>query len=326
MATTSPSIILASTSTTNHRNWINAFSAALDTLGVVKTTDTGQVNLTPTTLALPPSTAGTANLYMATTPVYQIRKLSASGMPDIFIRFEFGIWGNDNTSNAQTAYAYPGLRITVGGGTNGAGVITRVQSDSVAFFDSHSPNESGFTGSASSGSTKPSTVAQVCDFASDGQNYLTIMLGENAPNFENYSVLGFALERTIDPNTGLYDASGWVAYNTHLATSNGGVVWHYGDFVNQREWAGTQVIPAITPPFNIAATGSDVLTFPLIGSTMVPKGAPLAGISYYTAALAAPVAFPMTVYSATHTFKACPRGSTPADSWNTGTKLALRFE
>ena len=324
MTTLTSQIVCAATTAAQHHDWIAAVSAALDTLGVVQTADTGQVDLTTGSVALPASSAGNANAYVSSPAVDQIRKLSAATLPDIYIRFDFGIFGNNNTSQPQALYSYPAIWVSIGKGSDGAGNLTRIQSSgSPAQFASHVNNGSNtFAGSSAPGSTEPSQIAQACDFASDGQNYLTIMMGENAPSYENYSIFNLGIERTINPSTGAYDGDGVCAFCGHAGYDT----WYYSDFVNSREWFAGGNIPSISPPFNIAGSGTEILLFPLIGCTTIPKGSPLVGIAYYSTSISAAVAFPATQYSVSHTYKACPRSLSSADPYATGTKLALRFE
>lgn len=326
MTTLSPDIVLAATTPAQHYAWIAAVSNALDTLGVIRTSDSGQVALGGiTTLPLPTGTGAVSGNFWGT-PVYEIRKLSAAGKPDIFLRIDYGIYYNLGNSASPTQYFYPALNVTVGKGSNGAGLLTALKPNTanVNFMSASSSGFAGtyYAGSSSNNSRLPSAFGQRCDFASDGQNYLTMMIGENAPVGENFSIFDLAVERSIDASTGEYDADGIVAF----AGQAGGSAWYYGDFTNSLQWNGTSGMPAIAPPFNIGTSALIVDIFPFMGCTLVPKGAPTCALSYYSSGVNSPVAFPSTLYGTTHTFKACSRSVCQADPYSTGTKLALRFD
>lgn len=327
MSTQSPNIVLAATTPAQHYNWIAAVSAALDTLGITRTADTGQINLVgQTTIALPTGEgASGGNFYNST---FEIRKLSAVGFADIFIRIDYGIYYNYGNQGASAAeYFYPAMTITLGSATNGAGVLTSFKANTgVPTFQSTASSgyaSTWYAGSSALNSHIPSINPQQCDFASDGQNYLSMMIGENAPVYENYSIFNFALERTLDPATGIHDNAGCHAF---CGQTGGNSVWMYADFANVLQWSGTTGMPSIAPPFNIGVDVSTVDLFPLIGSTLVPKGAPSVSLAYYASGVNSPVTFPATLYSAAQTYKACPRSTASADPYNTGTKLALRFD
>jgi hypothetical protein len=327
MSTLSPSIVLAATTPQQHYNWIAAFSAALDSLGITRTSDTGQIVLTGiSSIALPNEPQGDSGNRYGSPAVYEIRKLAAAGLPTIYLRFDYGVYANDDTDDVEPPYSFPTLQVSVGASTDGAGNIQPFQTGSgVPTFASGNNQGSNnyYTGSSSSGSRMPSPNGQECDFASDGANYLTIMLGENAPAFETRSIFCFGLERSIDPSTGLYNGNGIIALCGHNAGNSN---WMYADCANSQQWNGNGGLPAITPPFPLAGNVNVVDLFPFVGSTNIPQGAPTVALSYYATSISSPVAFPAQLYSAPHTYKACPRSLSNADPYNTGTKLALRFD
>lgn len=338
MSTLSPSIPLAATTPSQHYAWIAAVSAALDSLGITRTSDTGQVVLTGgvSTLPLPPSfwAAGSWIGGNAWNNTYEIRKMSAAGLPDIYLRIDYGVTLNGsfyNISQAQAqTYLYPAIQISVGGSTDGAGNIKSVQTGGTVPTFAAGETATGtsaiqiYKGSSGQNSGLPLPSGQECDFASDGQNYLTIMLGENAPTFESRSVFVFGIERSINPNTGAYDGDGYVAYSGHNA---GNSTWNYGDFTSALSFSGNGGLPALAPPFALAGNVTYVDLFPFAGATSSqPKGAPTMGLSAYGSAIAAPVLFPTQLYSTSHNYKANPRSVVNADPYSTGTRLALRFD
>jgi hypothetical protein len=90
------------------RLWGKALSDAMQALGVTKTADTGQIDWT--TVAAPSS----ANQYMG----YEIRQFTdgLQATNPVIIKFEYG---SSSTSNQR-----PGIRITVGHASDGAGNLT----------------------------------------------------------------------------------------------------------------------------------------------------------------------------------------------------------
>ena len=89
------------------REWLNEFSDSLDAIGLVQTSDTGQINLATVTRPGSNTLAG-----------YQIRRFddSLQATAPIFIRFDFGTGGSATS---------PEIQVSVGTGTNGAGTLTQ---------------------------------------------------------------------------------------------------------------------------------------------------------------------------------------------------------
>lgn len=334
MSTQSPNIVLAANTAAQYYNYAAAISAALDALGVVQTGDTGQMVLAGQSTLPLPSWFATFNatlnyqhdqMAVNSWSQFQIRKLAATGLPTLYLKIYYDLMFNAASPTSTQVNAYPLIRIDLGSGTDGAGNLTPFQNAAPAFSFMSPYTWNGFAGSASSGSSQPSIVAQQCDFASDGQNYLTIMVGENAPSFENKAIFDFAVERTVDPTTGAYDNAGFCAFN---GMGENGLVWGYIDAVNSLQWSGTSAggIPSIAPPFSINNPTGNVDVFQLIGSTMTPKASPLAAVAYYKANVTTPLTFPVTFFGTAHTYKCCARSNVNADPYGTGTRLALRFE
>ena len=88
------------------RAWGSMFSGALAAVGMVQTSDTGQINWSTATRAASGGTAG-----------YEIWRMgdAMQSVFPVFIKFEYGSMSTDKI---------PGMRITVGSGSNGSGSIT----------------------------------------------------------------------------------------------------------------------------------------------------------------------------------------------------------
>jgi hypothetical protein len=327
MTTQTSQIALAATTPQQYHDFIVAFQSGLAAVGLTPTADTGQVDLSAGTVPFPANySSGSGGLYCQNRD-YQIYKMSAAGLPDIYLRFDFGIL--ENYYSAADSLNFPYVQMRAALASDGAGNLSMwVQPQPAGTvvplnnFQSRSSIES-FSGSDAPGTQRPSSNPQACDFASDGQNYLTIMLGEQAPTYEASSLYVVGIERTIDPTSGNYDDAGFVGFcGTGIATT-----WSYVDIANQKEHNGTTSMPSITPPFHIGTNDSTtVYTFPFIGSTIVPKGAPTVGVAYYNLNVTTTLTFQETLYSVPHTYKCCPRSNVGADPYNTGSRIALRFD
>lgn len=192
-------------STAENYNWIKKISDALTAVGCVLTTDTGQINLSGTTVTIPTSPDSTFKQ-----SGYQIRKLERSGFPTLFIRIDYGVRRYNSFSTAANN-VFPAIRITVGTETNGAGVLGGVSTVN----GSKAYSEWGFYYPAE----LPPAGVRPLFFASDGQNYLTMCIdpalaGASANNRPNSTVpFSFALERSVTPETGAYDTDGYVIIN-----------------------------------------------------------------------------------------------------------------
>jgi hypothetical protein len=321
MTTHTAPIVLAATTTNQYHDFIASFLAALIAVGLTQTADTGQVDLSQPTVPFPlnysPNSIG---LYCQDRD-YHVFKMSAAGLPDIYLRFDYGV--TVNIYNQNGAANFPYVQMRVGFATDGAGNLTLWNGVvGVHSFQSRQGYEA-FSGSNVASSLQPSGDPQDCDFATDGQNYLSIMLGENAPVFEGSSLFVLGFERTIDATAGVYDQAGAVGFNGTGSTTT----WCYLDLASQLEHNGNTSMPSICPPFRIGTADSKtVYTFPFIGSTIIPKGAPTVGMAFYNANVNVPLEFQATLYQSAHNYKCNPRSNVGADPYNTGSRIALRFD
>ncbi|MBS0212297.1 MAG: hypothetical protein JSR26_03835 [Proteobacteria bacterium] len=312
MSLQSPSIVLSATSTTLHRNWAKAVSDALTALGVVKTADTGQVNLTGATLAYGPTPPVGNSSYSG----YEMRKMSASGMPDIFLKIHYGTLSN---RVAGAAYYYPFLRVQVGTGSDGAGNLTTFDVNNYIFTSC-----GVFYGGAAPDSCKPYASAQQCYLASDGANYLTIVLGTNAPVFESNDVCLMAFERTITPATGAYNARGVTAYNpssSQADQTNTCVSYAYYDFTNaivSNPTAWNSTLPAQALPWKARwQPGSNANLFPLTVCLPEPMAPPTTILGFYADDMVENTQIPVTLYGTSRTFTTCSRATVWCDPYQT---------
>jgi hypothetical protein len=110
MTTSIYSTAWSNTTDAEFRAWGSALSAAMQTCGLLQSTDTGQINW-----ATVARTAG--NNSVAGYEIYKFTDTLQATSP-VFIKIEYG------TGNVHNNYDSPALWITVGQGSNGTGTLT----------------------------------------------------------------------------------------------------------------------------------------------------------------------------------------------------------
>lgn len=168
------------------RAWGADLSQSFVDVGLVKTTDTGQIDWTTATRVAGGSYAG-----------YEIWRFTDSS---IFLKFEFG--------SAGSSISNPQIRVTVGTGSNGSGTLTGTVSDA--------RNANG-TVSGGSGVSSPGTNRQSLMCYKDGFFGFLLYNGALASNI---SYFFFAVARTTDVN-GTPDSNGAVCYWYASSSSSG---------------------------------------------------------------------------------------------------------
>lgn len=319
-------MILSSINTTVYRNWIKAMSDALTAIGVTKTADTGQVNLTPTTLALPTAAQGLTQSNGAFN-FYEIRQLVSAGKPTIYLKVRYGVYYNNQGTGAN--YYWPAISIEPGSATDGAGNITPFDAGG-SRYGLMTTND--MSGSLSSGSGRPAATTQNCYFASDGANYLNLVIGTNSPAFEVHALAVMGIERTNTPGAATFTFNGnglvmWTGMSSlfdSTTTASGAVpapgglstyTYTLQDFNTQQTVTGG-TIPAQTPPFVYRPNVStDCSIYPV---TVGVNHGPLLGVVGYDANLLIEnTQFAANVYNATRNYVAVVRTSRYADPFNT---------
>lgn len=107
MSTSTPTINFSNTTDAQFRIWSKAVSDALLAVGLVRTTDTGQINFTT---VLRSAAANGVGGY----EIFRFNDAAQAGAP-VFIKMEYG--------NSNQGATVPGFWITVGTATDGAGNI-----------------------------------------------------------------------------------------------------------------------------------------------------------------------------------------------------------
>jgi hypothetical protein len=189
-------VVWRANTTTEYYNCILKLSQAFDAVGVVKTADTGQVNLVGPTLALP-GTLDTTYRFNH----FEMRKLQRSGYPTIYIRIDYGA---RQPSGSFIGSYTPCVKITTGTGTDGAGTLSGPGRQQAIYSGDgyYAPSY------ATPAAPRPIFVA------SDGQNYFTCVLDPSiiGPVTQSNALvpLGFAIERCISASTISYDTDSYL--------------------------------------------------------------------------------------------------------------------
>lgn len=148
------------------RDWGGSFSAALASVGLVQTADTGQINWSTVTRAAASTAAGYE--------IWRFNDSAQSAFP-IFIKIEYG---------SRSSNLVPCVWITVGTGSNGSGTITGI------FCTRHEATGNGSI--VGDGLARTTAISHV-----DG--FLCFELAYGAINWLGSTSIAFmALSRTVD--------------------------------------------------------------------------------------------------------------------------------
>src|ERR1700739_4092260 len=161
----------------NFKAWASAISAFLQTTGsgLSQTADTGQVNWGSI------GSVPTSGNY-----VYEIYK-NTDALSTFYFKIEYGSQGT----------SVPGIRITLGTGTNGAGTLTGTITFAAGV---PGPNKINF-----GALTVPSTVTQYQCYFSAAPGRLSVMMWRDAAATQSSAPLWFGFERSTD-NSGNYNS------------------------------------------------------------------------------------------------------------------------
>lgn len=282
-------------STTENYNWIKKISDALTAVGLALTSDTGQVNLAGPTLAIPSTPDMTFKQ-----AGYQIRKLERSGFPTLFIRIDYGVRRYVGFSTAATN-VFPSIRVTVGTETNGAGVLGGAHTTAAKAY-----SDLGFYVN----SEQPPIGVRPLFFASDGQNYLTMVidpaLAAGSVSYRTSSMvpLVLAIERSVTPETGAYDTDGYVVVNCCSNVPDGESMAAYSVAnIPGAATFWTSYVPAQnTGLFTSSFSAGSTSLFPVTVVLPKPKGPMKSVLYYYRVDIADGYTLNTTMYGETLTF------------------------
>lgn len=262
------------------RAWGSALAAQFAAMGWVQTADTGQINWTT---VLKPAAV---NTFMG----YEIWRMNDSlqATAPVFMRVDYG-----SSSNVLSA----ALNVTVGTGTNGAGVIDPGN------YPLFAPKANG-----------NSAVLQNC-YISGNTNRLALAFSQSNTG----SAFWFSIERSKDAagqDTGDSLLMSW--------TDNGHTGWKQASYQIGVGSQGETGIHALMPAAGTGVGATDTAIYPL----WFPRGPYLPfglnALAYFTADIPALIAITATVYGATHTF--LPLSTAFAGVVVAGQGLLLRWE
>lgn len=200
------------------RAWAQKVHDALAAVGMVQTSDTGQINLSTVTA---PAAAGTSAGY----EIWRFNDALQATAP-VFFKLEYG---------SGTAATNPQLWITVGKGTDGAGNITGV------LFS----RRSGISG----GSTNGNPVGTGTGYASSGAGCCLALL-PFAEGFTGRNQPGFILERSRD-SKGVATGEALVLIATgvfnSVASSTSGVASYEAVAYADTSKSAAGILPVVVP-------------------------------------------------------------------------------
>lgn len=208
MATSAPLIRFNNSTNTLIKAWGSAISQALQAIGLVQTTDTGQINWATTTV-----TATTSSQTFGY-EIYRFNDAFQSTRP-VFIKVVYG------TTDAGPAY--PRLGFFVGTGTDGAGNLTGLQLTARSDMANLSQAFGNFTTSA---------WATPCFLSGDGSSFgIAISNVTNAVSTPaNAGVFFWFFERTRNAdNTPNGDG---LVYGCNLASRQDGLYYNYYNYIS----------------------------------------------------------------------------------------------
>lgn len=337
MTTASFSNVFDSTTDAGFRSWGSAISAALQAVGLVQTTDTGQINWTTVTS---PTGTSAASERIAGYEVYKFNDSLQATKP-IYIKIEYGTYFNANNTPAG---GEPTIYMTMGTGSNGAGTLAGLVTARQRVLG----NNAVFSGSSATPAA-PTTLIP-CYFSGDG-SYFTMALGVTSAGPFSFAIgtafssaitlpAGFpavvVIERTHDTtgvgtsNGAIFMSSNWNSNSNTNATAPT-VLSTFLSFTTSATASSTSALPVGMPGtgFGTGAIGSNQYAWPLVVATPDPQPQCLSALAIYPSDLSPASTFSIPVLGSTHTYLACSGNAAGARSKfsnRPGASLAVRYE
>jgi hypothetical protein len=296
MSTSQSTLLCDSSTLTNFKAWAMAVSSALSSFGWTLSSDTGQVNWS-SIAAVPGSAAW----------VYEVWQPN-DGLTNFYLKVEYG----NTAANTNS----PGLRLTLGTGTNGAGTLTGFVTSALA------------TNVTSAVTTNNSTPFE-CDFSGAAGRF-SAMLWRNGTG-SNMQQL-FTVERSLN-SSGTYTS-------THvtllvLGTSN------VGQWARQQSIVfgvgASPVVPQnssvgglLTRPFNSGGNSygfNNSIPFDLVTPCVGFFDYPLTTVGAANAPdVSEGVTFTVTVYGSSRTYMPAKTSSTAFANAAPGGAVCMRYD
>lgn len=288
---TATTLSLNSTTNTNagFRAWGSGISAAFATVGLVKTTDTGQIDWA--TVAAPP-TASTSQGY----EVWRFNDTLQATKP-IYLKVEYG-------TGATTAS--PEMWATVGTGTDGAGTLTSQAGTGTSVTSRR------FVGDAGTALTPVTGAVYV---AAPDASCVGMLAWPGASSA--WGGMMFAVERTRDPD-GTPNSDGFLLIQAYATTTSGAAAYDQRHFSAVAS-PGSVALPVpgvLSPSFQSVSDGTTLYPIPVFtGFTWRMGGPSKLLVAIGKGDVPANQTFTMTQYGAAHPFVSAGGGSTQSGGW-----------
>jgi len=278
----------------NFRAWGSAISAKFASMGLVNTTDTGQINWTTVTH---PTTTNAKTGY----EIWRFNDTLQSTVP-LYLKIEYGSGGAANA---------PTLWISIGSGSNGSGTLT---------------GQLGWVQAKIGTSNANSTSTKNCVFSGD-----TGRVGMALWTDFSTGACAWFIERT--KNTDGTDSSLGFLFAFYASSADSSFARAQQFIPATGAVPGGNTDNNIFVPFGVTggAYGSDTAVYPFLvnqGGSFLNAG--MSHLGYFPADITRDVTFTMTIYGATHTYyplggtsnlATCFRGNSPS-----GGTIAMRYE
>lgn len=293
MATLVKSLNFSTNSDAQFRAWGSEISSAINTVGLTKTADTGQIDWT--TVARPGTVEGE---HIGGYEMWQLNDGLTATAP-VLIKIEYG---NLCYRNGSTGYLYrmPIIYVTTGTASNGAGTLSATQISTRVRYVGHSAwNAPGLGTDVTNDMDGLST----CLFMSDGSS-LFIGLGIQSARQARMKITvndywiapGFPamllVERSRDTNgapngngivtaTARWQANTW--YQAHISVHSAIFTWQTTSFTGSNAGAleGHWMVNWPGQGFSTAISGTDTYVFPAHMATPKAQGQMLSILGTY---------------------------------------------
>lgn len=179
MTTNTYTTLVAHTTDAEFRAWGSALAASLATAGLVQTADTGQINWATVTRTASTNVAQGYEIYRFNDAL--------QGTYPLFLKIEYGTGGSTTG---------PGMWLTVGTGTNGAGTLTGTASTRVTLHGNNAP---------------ASTVTAYPTYVCVKNGYVGVILKAGGLSSTPNAICFFAVARTVD-DTGAETGDGYTVF------------------------------------------------------------------------------------------------------------------
>lgn len=299
MATALTSLIGSNNTLENYKAWIQAISDNFTNFGIIKTPDTGQLDIAGIT------TLPAANGYSG----YEIRRFTdtLSNSYPVYLRADYG---------AGTNATFPAIRISIGIGSNGTGTLT-------------SPVNNTNISNLVITSNLQTTALSSCIFSGNSSSFRCFMFSNDTATGAGFY---FAIARTKDQSNGNDTTEGVTL--TRVSSQTGIIGSNLGNHVflfNSPAYAQEQ--SGIITPTASGSNGAEGTKINFYPNTFYRGGTPFYGIGtigYFYSDVLPGTILNLPILGSTRSYYFCGRGSTFTNSVSrsaiAGTCIAMLYE